>query len=75
MDSYFPLNVQVKLESNIYLICTFLNTFENKLFLIKLKPQNTVIDFRHCVQKKKKHLKKTSQEIKIDIKKLCVVSK
>ena len=49
IDPHFPLNVKVKLKGNFSLICTFLNTYENKLFLIKLKPQNIVIDLRHHV--------------------------
>ena len=55
MDSHFPLNVKIKLRSNFPLICMFLNNFENKLFLIKLKSRNIIIDLRHHVHKKKKH--------------------
>ena len=43
----------LKLESKFSLIYMFLNTFESKLYLIKLKPQNIVINLCHCVQKKK----------------------
>ena len=42
----FPLNVAINLESNFSLVRAFINTFENTLFLIKLKPQNIVIDLR-----------------------------
>ena len=66
MDSHFSLLVEIKLESKFSLICMFLNTFESKLFLIKLKPQNIIIDFCHCVQtRKKKSLKETSPEADI----------
>ena len=55
MDSRITLNVKIKLESNFSLICMFLNTFKNKLFLIKLKQLKIVIHLYHHVQKKKKH--------------------
>ena len=50
-------------------ICTFLNTFENKLCPVKLKPENIVTDLRYRVEKKKKTLKEASQETEIDVKK------
>ena len=46
-----PLSVKIKLEGNFSFICTLLNGFENKLCLIKLKPENIVTDLRHRVQK------------------------
>ena len=46
------LNAKIRLESNFCFACTFLNAFENKLYLTKLK-QNIVIDLRHRDQKKK----------------------
>ena len=36
-------------------MCTFLNTFENKLCPVILKPENIVTDLRYRVEKKKKH--------------------
>ena len=42
-------------KNNFSLICSFLIlNWKSKPNLIKLKPQNTVIDLRHRVQKKKK---------------------
>ena len=38
MDSHFSLDIKQKFESTFSFIWMFLNTFENKLFLIKLKP-------------------------------------
>ena len=53
MDFRFPLDAKIKLENNFSFICTFLNTFEKELLLLKLKPHNIINDLPHCVQKKK----------------------
>ena len=37
MNFHFPPSVKIEVESSFSLICTFLNNFENKLFLIKKK--------------------------------------
>ena len=66
MQSHFPLNVKIKLENNFPLSCSFLNTFKNSLYLIKLRSENIAIDLRHHVQKKNTR----SEETEIDFKKV-----
>ena len=70
MDSHFPLNVKIKLESNFSLNCTFLNSFENKLFLITIKPQN---NFVFCVLKLLPYVKSRSGYRRCSVKKVFLV--
>ena len=70
MDSHFPLNVKIKLESNFSLNCTFLNSFENKLFLIAIKPQN---NFVFCVLKLLPYVKSRSGYRRCSVKKVFLV--
>ena len=64
MDSHFFLNNKIKVESNFSLICMLLKFIINKPFLIKLKPEDIVIDFGHRVQKKKEHYKSLLKKLK-----------
>ena len=73
MGFHFRLNLRVKLEGNFCLICTFLNTFEKKLFLIEIKQQNHRNQFTLSCSKKKDLLKETSQATKKEIKKVNIV--